>query len=122
MFKPLRQGALLLVLTLMFGLAAPTQARDLPDYYPDSFQWVGTLNKLDLRKNSIIVRDALFPLAQEVKVYTPRSRFATLQALRPGMKVGCRTEKDSQGRKVVSAIWIFPKSTRQLLLPPPPVR
>ncbi len=110
-----------LALLLISSIAVPVQvqATDLPDHYPATFQWLGTLNKLDLRENSIIVRDALFPLAQTVEVHTPRSRFATLQTLRVGMKVGCKIERNNQGEKVVSGIWVFPNSSKHLLPPPP---
>ena len=111
-----------LMMALIFTVALFTtaaRAGSLPDYYPETFQWLGTINELDLGKRVIVVRDAFFTLADEVKVYTPRSRYATLQSLRPGMRVGCRFETNDQGSKVISAIWVFP-SNRRGMLPPPP--
>ncbi len=108
--------ASMLVLSLFM---LPAQARDLPDYYPPTFQWMGTLNGLDLGKNLIVIRDVVFPLADEVAVYTPRSRFATLRSLRKGMKLGCKVDVNEKGTEVISAIWIFPPSAGPMLPPPP---
>ena len=120
MVKQKRQHPLLMALICTVALfTTAARAGSLPDYYPETFQWLGTVNELDLGERVIVVRDAFFPLAREVKVYTPRSQYATLQSLRPGMRVGCRFDTNEQGIKVISAIWVFPRS-RGGMLPPPP--
>ncbi len=120
MVKQKRHHPLLMALIFTVALfTTSTQAGGLPGYYPETFQWLGTINEIDAGNRAIVIRDAFFPLAKEVKVYTPRSQYATLQSLRPGMRVGCRLETDERGVKVVSAIWVLPSSKRGLMLPPP---
>ena len=120
MVKQKRQHPLLMALIFTVALfTTSTQAGGLPGYYPETFQWLGTINEIDAGRRAIVIRDAFFPLAKEVKVYTPRSQYATLRSLRPGMRVGCRLEIDERGVKVVSAIWVLPSSKRGLMLPPP---
>ena len=83
-------------------------ADKLPKHYPESFQHIGQID--DMRNNIIIIDDSMLSLAPSTQVHTPRARFATLKALKKGLRVGFSTTRESGSNTAgkITEIWVLP--------------
>lgn len=100
------------VIALMMALlvySGGVQAEKLPKHYPESFQYIGQID--DMRNDIIIIDDTMLSLAPSTQVHTPRARFATLKALKKGLRVGFSTTRENSSNTAgkITEIWILPK-------------
>ncbi len=102
-----------IVIALGLILLTDAQAAKLPDYYPQSFRFTGTLERLDHSRNIIVIGDLELVLPGNVKVHTLHTEFGTVNSLRPGMKVGAALAQSRSGKPMVSEIWVLPDDYRQ---------
>ncbi len=93
----------LLAVSLLL-VATTSQAGALPDYYPKTFDTIGTLDGLDISSRSLTIDDRSKRLDPNIKVHTQSSQFSSLDVLRPGMTVGI-----SLSGKTITGIWVLPK-------------
>ncbi len=102
-----------IVVALSLILLADAHATKLPAYYPQSFRFIGTLDRLDHSRSLIVIGDLQLVLPGNVKVHTLHTEFGTVNSLRPGMKVGATLGQSRSGRPMVSEIWVLPDDYRQ---------
>lgn len=77
----------------------------LPEYYPDSYEMIGPLIGINHQEHYIVILDFALPLDPAARVYTPSTRFGTMDQLRPGLLIG--VSRAHRGDPV-SDIWILP--------------
>lgn len=93
----------------LLGPTLPAAASSLPAYYPESFDRWGVVNQVDSDNRTLVVSDIKVPLSLNLKVYTPTTRFGTIQSLQPGMKIGFGTTGSRAVRSgAVSELWVLP--------------
>lgn len=95
-------------LALILGAGYAAASPGLPEYYPDYYDQIGTLNGINTQDKFIVINDMTNPIAIDLKVHTPTTRFGTLRSLRPGMRVGTTTIGETGQRRVVTDIWVLP--------------
>ncbi|MBK8161883.1 MAG: hypothetical protein IPK65_01645 [Gammaproteobacteria bacterium] len=99
------------ILILLAGalfLCFPAFAASLPDYYPERFDRWGVIDQINLDKQIIVVNDVNVRVTRDLRIYTVNTRFATLQSLKPGMKIGFGTTGSRSLSGAVSEVWILP--------------
>lgn len=90
------------ILLLAVALCATAYAQRLPNYYPDSFQRVGTVD--DLRDGAIVINDMLFGVSDSVVVHSMSSYRDSLSKIRRGTRIAYRLG----GEREVVEIWLLP--------------
>lgn len=103
----MKQLSIITALSLIL-LTHPAQAASLPDYYPQSFRFSGTLQRVDASRNIVVIGDTLLAIPGNVKVHTLNSQYGTINNLSPGMKVGAKLFMNRHGKPMVSEIWVLP--------------
>lgn len=99
-----------LIVAGLLAYAGLSTAGGLPSYYPESFNVVGALGRLDLRNGEAVIGDSLYHLSATTPVHTLTSQSATLNALAPGSLTGCQVIRDAKGRRFITEIWVLPDS------------
>ncbi len=97
--------ALTLVLLLTVAVAG---AGNLPAYYPDSFNRIGTIDGVNLAKRVIIVNDSQYYLSDNMVIHTQANEFDTMGTLSKGTTVGFRVLNAGSGRPLIPEIWTLP--------------
>ena len=103
---------LLIVLALFFGSiplpfatahaqGSSERALILPKYYPDKFDDMGHIDRLE--KNVIVIDDSLYRLAPSAEYATPTSRHTTIASFRVGNFVGCVTNAKGE----IISLWLL---------------
>jgi hypothetical protein len=98
----------LILLAGAVALSLPAIAAGLPDYYPERFDRWGVIDQLDLDNQIIVVNDVNIRVTRGLRIYTVNTRFASLQSLKPGMKVGFGTTGSRAINGAVSEVWVLP--------------
>ena len=82
-----------------------TTVAALPDHYPNSFDVVGVVGKIDLESRKLHLNGANeVNLSSSTKVHYPvRSKIGAVKDLRVGSKVGCTKSRSGS----VTDIWIL---------------
>jgi hypothetical protein len=96
----------LFVVKLML-FATGALAGPLPAFYPDDFQYAGSVDRIDLRNRTIVVSDMLRQVADYVQVHDSSGDTSGMRRLRKGMEIGYTTQSAGTGGAVVK-IWILP--------------
>ena len=91
-----------LVLFVTGALAGP-----LPAFYPDDFQYAGSVDRIDIRNRVIVVSDMLRQVADYVQVHDSSGNTSGMRHLRKGMEIGYTTQSAEAGGAVVE-IWLLP--------------
>ncbi len=104
------------LLIYMLMLASPAFSASLPDYYPERFDRIGTLDDIDLDRRVMIINDVTIPIAIDLRVHNLNTRFSTARSLVPGMNVGFGTTGSRGLSGAVSDLWVLPAD----YVPPPP--
>lgn len=104
---PLKPAALAFLFVLSLGAAAAP----LPDYYPQQFNRIGVIDRVDVGEGQIVIQDTLLLLSPGTAVHSPSRQFALPRELRKGMKIGYDLRK-KDGKTTVTEIWILPDSHR----------
>ncbi|MEE8342891.1 MAG: hypothetical protein V3R51_03735 [Gammaproteobacteria bacterium] len=102
--------ALTLVL-LLTVLAAG--AGNLPAYYPDTFNRIGTIDGFNLAKRAIIINDSQYYLSDNMVIHTQANEFDTMDKLSKGTTVGFRVLNAGSGRPLIPEIWVLPASANR---------
>lgn len=100
--------ALIAILLCLGLLSLPALAETLPDYYPESFDRWGVINRIDTDNNVLVIDDSTVPFSTGLRVYTPTTRFGTVQSLQPGMRIGFGTSGSRAVGGTVSEVWVLP--------------
>lgn len=100
---------LTIITVLLIMMEATVQAATLPSYYPKNFRFVGTLDRIDPGRNTIVIGDISLILPGNVKVHTLHTEFGTINNLHPGIKVGAKLVRGQRGVPMVSEIWVLPE-------------
>mgnify|MGYP006959943508 CR=1 FL=1 len=110
MYKEYRKVKLIrtsLAMILCIVMSASFSAR-LPSHYPENFQYMDTLNRLDLNKATTVINGASFTLSSNLVVHTAGKQFAKLKELKTGQPVGVSYVKSGDNNRMVTEIWILP--------------
>ncbi len=99
--------ALTLLLLLTVTAAG---AENLPVYYPDSFNRIGTIDGVNFAKRAIIVNDSQYYLSDSIVIHTQSNEFDTMDKLSKGTTVGFRVLNAGSGRPLIPEIWVLPAS------------
>ncbi len=73
----------------------------LPAYYPRGFDGYGRIDRIDLEE--VVIGDAFFKLANNVRYSTPRRQHATSHVFEPGRLVGYILNK----RHEIESLWFI---------------
>lgn len=104
-----RKHSMTAALLLLLSLALPATAATLPEYYPESFDRSGVINRVDVDNRVIVIDDSKVQLSLNLKVYTPTTRFATIRSLKPGMRIGFGTTGSRAAHNsAVPELWVLP--------------
>lgn len=98
-------------IVLAVVLSGPTGAvlaSGLPDHYPESFQFEGTIAAIDSKTSSILANDYVLRCAPDVMVHTPKGSKERIGSLRSGQRIGVYFEDPTARRRLVKDIWILP--------------
>ena len=96
----------LLLATCLFS--SPLLA-ELPSWYPDKYDWVGVIDKVN--KNTIYIDDGRFHISPTLKYATETNKDASISRLQKGLLVGFNI-LTINNRHIVDRIWLIPKSQR----------
>jgi len=112
----MKKYLLFIITALSFMLINTSQAESLPAYYPDAFQVLGVLERIDNEHSILIINDRKLNISSHLKVSTPRNRSTTIRALRTGMLVGANPSGAHADQ-----IWVLPHrfKPRQNVMPIP---
>lgn len=99
----------LTALLFMLGLPFSIMASQLPSYYPNQFDNVGTIQSINISTGAIEVRDKKLQLSSSVKVNSLATRHATKSNLNSGMNIGFSLSNEA-GVKTISEVWILPNN------------
>ena len=102
-----------LVLMLVLLTVTVAGAGNLPAYYPDSFNRIGTIDGFNLEKRAIIVNDSQYYLSDNMVIHTQSNEFDTMDKLGKGVTVGFRVLNAGSGRPLVPEIWVLPASANR---------
>lgn len=102
----MRMFQVLFVVKLML-FATGALAGPLPAFYPDDFQYAGSVDRIDLRNRTIVVSDMLRQVADYVQVHDSSGDTSGMRHLRKGMEIGYITQSAGAGGAVVE-IWVLP--------------
>ena len=91
-----------LALFMTGALAGP-----LPAFYPDDFQYAGSVDRIDIRNRIIVVSDRLRHVVDYVQVHDKSGDTSGIRRLRRGMEIGYNTQSTGAGGAVVE-IWVLP--------------
>lgn len=95
------------VLLMLVSLSVP--ATTLPEYYPETFQTRGVIDRINIKSGEIVVNDNLARLSNNAKVHNLNTEFSTVQTLRKGMKIGF-VMNSINGKRFVTEIWVLPNN------------
>lgn len=96
------------LLGYFIALTSLAWADALPDYYPPSFRTWGVLEMVNIEGGAAVINDMAMTLSDNVHVYTLNSRFASVQSLQAGMKVGVVMSTSGNGNPLITDIWVLP--------------
>jgi len=99
------------VLTLVLLLTVTVAGADnLPAYYPDSFNRIGTIDGVNPEKRAIIVNDSQYYLSDSIVIHTRSNEFDTMDNLSKGTTIGFRVLNAGTGQPLIPEIWVLPAS------------
>lgn len=105
--------AVMLLAILALAVSTPLQAdsRQLPSYYPDTFQATGIIT--DPKDNrSVIISGLRYYVTNNTRVHTTRSQTGSLYELGIlGTELGFSYVEDNQRRRFLVEAWTLPKGT-----------
>lgn len=94
------------VVVLLMLLAGSAAFAELPAYYPkDGFQRTGSLDGIDLGRQSIVINDAQYYLSNNAIVHSPTNFSVPFSRLRLGSVVGYKMAPNG---RMVTELWILP--------------
>ena len=100
---------LMLVACCLF--AGTALAQSLPNYYPDKgFQRTGTVDAVNVERQSIVINDQLMSLSGNVIVHAPNAYAVPATRLTKGTRVGYKL---SQNGSLIVELWILPSGYRE---------
>lgn len=97
-----------LVTAALLLLAGAGWAAILPSWYPESFKIVGTIDRLDVENDEIVIGDRTFRVTKDTQVHLLTRQNSSLNALATGMTVGCEETIDGAGRRTALTIYQLP--------------
>jgi len=80
-----------------------------PAYYPSRFKQVGILGS-KLAGRNVIISGIRYYYGVNTKFYTPKSRFASINAFNPGSHLGFTFNTDKEGRSFLQEVWLLPRT------------
>ena len=90
---------------LAYGPASAALPATLPAFAADLEQ--GTIDRVDLKRNEIIIGDGYFVLSSQVRVYSELGAPVTVRSLKQGMSIGFSLAADGSGQPAISNIVIL---------------
>lgn len=98
----------LTLLALAIPLCGPALAtdRNVPVYYPEEYERIGTFNGINPEDGFIVISDVAIPLGDSPRVYTPATQFETVRYLSAGMTIGIKPREHRS--EPVTEIWVMP--------------
>ncbi len=104
-----------LIRGLLFGgflaaTAATVLAGDLPAGYPQSFENVGTISRIDRVQGEIVVGDRFAWIPVDVPVHSADQPRDSILSLKVGVKIGYQAVPLKNGQRRMTEIWILPAS------------
>jgi hypothetical protein len=81
--------------------AAASEPRNVPDYYPETFDGIGRIDRLG--DDVIVIDDGTKGLASGVSFATPSSQYAGRGSFRVGSLVGYLLDRDGK----VQSLWLL---------------
>ena len=81
-------------------------ADSLPDYYKKGMQRTGSLDAIDLERQTIVIDDMRYLVSSNMIVHSPRSFSIPATRLRVNSQVGYKLS--SNGRMIME-LWVLPK-------------
>ena len=100
----------LLTVFIFLLLTGIVQGNELPAHYPVTFDHQGTIDRLSLRENEIVIDDTLLTLSLNIKVHTLNKKLSTVRALKKAMKVGFTSIQSDTGNRKIIELWALPPS------------
>ncbi len=107
-FFQLSTFGLLILSMQLFAAGLP----GMPNYYPDQFDYVGHVQRLDLANRQIVIDDLLVNVPEDTPIYSQQSQTELLSQLYPGIRVGFSASYNSRGTLFMKAAWIIPRTLR----------
>ncbi len=100
---------------LLAGSSATLLAAELPSYYPESFDKIGTINVSPSSNNAtIVISDSSFAMARDARVHTLATQNASLSILKPGQVIGFSVVGAGPTAKgEVVEIWTLPSDYKR---------
>lgn len=90
----------------LLAVTAAGSAAGLPSGYPQSFDFAGTIDGIEMTADTIVIDDRTLVLRRDARLHGPRGSMDR-SALRKGMTVGVR--HDMQGeRMIIRDLWLLP--------------
>lgn len=101
----------LLLATFLFSSSA---LAELPNWYPQNYDWVGVIDEVN--KNTIFIDDSKFQISPTLKYLTEKTNNAAIRDLKKGLLVGINV-LTINNRNLVDRIWLIPESQRKKYRP-----
>lgn len=96
-----------LAIILCLFMSASLAAR-LPGHYPDEFDNVGTISKLDIENHAIEINGIRYLLSSNLVVHSLQTNFSSSRYLRTGMRIGYGFLSLEGNSRQIIEIWILP--------------
>lgn len=98
---------LTLLLLIVFSVAFPAFAVDLPSYYPDEgFSRTGRVDAVYPNESRVVIDDISYQISKRAVVHSLVSKSVSLLRIRPGVHVAFRI---GSGR-AIEEFWLLPNN------------
>ncbi len=92
--------------------AAAMDFDDLPAYYPEHFNYVGHVDRLDIARRVVVIEDQLIHVPHGTAIFSRHSQNELISSLTPGTRIGYSIQGGGRNAVLLNAAWIIPESLR----------
>lgn len=102
------------ILTLLIMLMIPAGVLGAKggNFVPDTFDFQGTVDYIDLANGKIVVDDSVYYISSSTRVHDKKSKGNKTAALKVGQYVGFDAERSGAGRPYLYEIWVLSREWR----------
>ena len=93
---------------VLLGVAAAVQAAELPEWYPQEFDAVGRVQRIDRVGGEMVAGDRYFRIARDAQVHSLNTPDDTLLSVQEGTLLGVRAYRLENGQRLMTEAWILP--------------
>lgn len=96
--------------TTAMAQRASSAIKDLPSYYPASFQKTGVIRDVGT-DDTLVISGIKYQISPQTKIHTVDSQFASSWSLKTDAEVGFSFATDDAKKRNISEIWLLPKGS-----------